>query len=353
MKIKTTILLFFFSFMGSVYAQYTINGVERMTGNASYTLSGVPSGSTVVWQISNTAEFRIVSSGTQSVTIQPLAYDKSCTLTANITTSGVTTKTTKTIKSAALEILGDSEIETTGTFKVNYLLSGWNVWWILTSGAFTATFSGNDIIVGSLLYYSGTVIKANVSNASTGAYYEVSRIINSKQLEITQTKLSNGQIKCAVNYIPVNSTLTWSHNVNNAIISSNNEITVNTSGIAAPWVKATIEARGGTYCHAETYIMQLDLSGNYSYKLASNPVNDVLEIVQEPLSYEADAERLSVKEPLSVILYNDFGVVKMLDSDTEQESLQIETYDVPNGTYYLNIVKSGEIIDRKVIFIKH
>ena len=57
--------------------------------------------------------------------------------------------------------------------------------------------------------------------------------------------------------------------------------------------------------------------------------------------------------PISVVLYNNYGIVCKLDDVIPNPEIQINTTDIPDGNYYLNILQGEEIIEQQIIFIKH
>ena len=57
--------------------------------------------------------------------------------------------------------------------------------------------------------------------------------------------------------------------------------------------------------------------------------------------------------PISVVLYNNYGIVCKFDDVIPNPEIQINTTDIPDGNYYLNILQGEEIIEQQIIFIKH
>ena len=55
---------------------------------------------------------------------------------------------------------------------------------------------------------------------------------------------------------------------------------------------------------------------------------------------------------VKLLLYNDFGLVRTVNGTSEEELLQMNVADLPNGTYYLN-VHTGNSVIKQVIRIKH
>lgn len=96
-------------------------------------------------------------------------------------------------------------------------------------------------------------------------------------------------------------------------------------------------------------------SSSCSYSLSSNPVNSVLSVTRtmDNSGTLSALGRSQVSEPLVVALYNDFGMVRSVTFDDSQPSVDMNVSDLAAGTYYLNIMKNGNVIDRQVIFIKH
>lgn len=90
------------------------------------------------------------------------------------------------------------------------------------------------------------------------------------------------------------------------------------------------------------------------YSSSPNPVNSVLTIHRSTAD-EPTISTLSIAAPETLVatLYNDYGLVRSVTFDGSQPSVNMNVSDLAAGTYYLNIMKNGNVIDRQVIFIKH
>ena len=51
------------------------------------------------------------------------------------------------------------------------------------------------------------------------------------------------------------------------------------------------------------------------------------------------------------MLYSDFALVRSVA--LANPTTQMNVSDLPNGTYYLNIVENGEVVDRQIVIIQH
>ena len=51
------------------------------------------------------------------------------------------------------------------------------------------------------------------------------------------------------------------------------------------------------------------------------------------------------------MLYSDFALVRSVA--LANSTTQMNVSDLPNGTYYLNIVENGEVVDRQIVIIQH
>lgn len=65
----------------------------------------------------------------------------------------------------------------------------------------------------------------------------------------------------------------------------------------------------------------------------------------------ASAESSSVR--YSIRIYNNYTLVRSFDNVSLDVPFQVDTADLPNGYYYLNIIRDGQVIDRQLIIIKH
>lgn len=89
-----------------------------------------------------------------------------------------------------------------------------------------------------------------------------------------------------------------------------------------------------------------------TYQVAPNPVNNILTIRNND-ALESGMRTSFAVETLTIILYNDYGIMKTLHVDSSQDDIQMDTSTVPNGMYYLNVMKNGEVIDRQIVIVKH
>ena len=80
---------------------------------------------------------------------------------------------------------------------------------------------------------------------------------------------------------------------------------------------------------------------------SSSPAGDHI-AVRRMETEENDTSLHEVK----LLLYNDFGLVRTVNGTSEEELLQMNVADLPNGTYYLN-VHTGNSVIKQVIRIKH
>lgn len=88
------------------------------------------------------------------------------------------------------------------------------------------------------------------------------------------------------------------------------------------------------------------------YQVVSNPVNNTLTLKKNEVE-EVQTFENKISGVVTVQLYNDYNIVKTLQVYEGEDVLQMNTSDLPNGTYYLNITKDGVVITRQLILIKH
>ena len=95
------------------------------------------------------------------------------------------------------------------------------------------------------------------------------------------------------------------------------------------------------------------MSPKFGCRVSPNPGNTTFTItLQVPGNKPGGPARIT-SEPLTVGLYNDFGPVRTVQCDASLPEIRMDVSDLPNGTYYLNILKGRELIDRQVVWIEH
>ncbi len=143
----------------------------------------------------------------------------------------------------------------------------------------------------------------------------------------------------------------WAHSVNYATV-------------LMPQINLNQESKGRLYCVVRDYLgNSISVSSSeelwdkwqYEYHVAPNPVSTTMTVSKTSMNNGAIATYASTSAPemLTLNLYNDFGLVRSMEADSSQSYIQMNVADLPNGTYYLNILKNGEVIDRQVVMIKH
>lgn len=143
----------------------------------------------------------------------------------------------------------------------------------------------------------------------------------------------------------------WAHSVNYATV-------------LMPQINLKQESKGRLYCTVRDYLgnsisavssEELWDKWQYEYHVAPNPVSTTMTVSKTLMNNGAIATYASTSTPEMLILnlYNDFGLMRSMEADSSQSDIQMNVADLPNGTYYLNILKNGEVIDRQVVMIKH
>lgn len=82
-----------------------------------------------------------------------------------------------------------------------------------------------------------------------------------------------------------------------------------------------------------------------SYRLLSNPVDDVLNVQINT------QENSPAKKDFTAKLYNETGLIRSESANTSH--LKMDVKDLPEGTYYLHILNQNQLIGKQVILIKH
>lgn len=91
-----------------------------------------------------------------------------------------------------------------------------------------------------------------------------------------------------------------------------------------------------------------------SYSSSPNPANSSLIIKRvEENDVQASTYSMPVPETITAALYNSYGMVRNITFDSSETRVDMNVSDLPEGTYYLNILKEGNVIESQVVFIKH
>ena len=90
------------------------------------------------------------------------------------------------------------------------------------------------------------------------------------------------------------------------------------------------------------------------YHTSPNPADTELVVTQGTTNGSAVVSTFSTKpDEVTLQLYNDFGMVRRETVDGSSGEARMSTADLPEGTYYLHILKGDKVIGRKIIFIEH
>lgn len=128
----------------------------------------------------------------------------------------------------------------------------------------------------------------------------------------------------------------------------------NEAVVTMPSVDGNEVASGNVTClitdgfdHSIKVRMSVSSSWTGVYHSAPNPVTSTLSISRKG----ENGEVLSPSADAMALLYSNFALVRSVA--LASPTTQMNVGDLPNGTYYLNIVENGEIVDRQIVIIQH
>lgn len=92
-----------------------------------------------------------------------------------------------------------------------------------------------------------------------------------------------------------------------------------------------------------------------SFQVGPNPADNNLEIINNSWAEPAtlSLSRSTVVAQYTASLYNEFGPVRQINIHPDDRSSSIQTADLPNGMYYLIIKNENQVIDNRIIMVKH
>lgn len=128
----------------------------------------------------------------------------------------------------------------------------------------------------------------------------------------------------------------------------------NEAVVTMPSVDSNEVASGNVTClitdgfdHSIKVRMPVSSSWTGVYHSAPNPVTSTLSISRKG----ENGEVLSPSADAMALLYSNFALVRSVA--LANSTTQMNVSDLPNGTYYLNIVENGEVVDRQIVIIQH
>lgn len=145
----------------------------------------------------------------------------------------------------------------------------------------------------------------------------------------------------------------WGHSTNCAIVEmpSVNQITT------AEEFRGRLTCMAFDYCgngFSQTYTDELWDSWQPVYHIAPNPVDGLLTVAKDDSgSNGKSSDSRFIPESLTLNLYSDYGIVRSVNGYTSEAVIQMNTADLPAGSYYLNILKGGCVISRQLVVVKH
>ena len=128
-----------------------------------------------------------------------------------------------------------------------------------------------------------------------------------------------------------------------------------------PLVDSDEEARGLVRCWVSdnngrmlTASYEVWVGHSIVYHTAPNPADTELIVTKGMADGSAMMSTFSMEpEEVTLQLYNDFGMVRRKTVDISSGEARMNTADLPEGTYYLHILKGNVVLDRKIVFIEH
>ena len=57
--------------------------------------------------------------------------------------------------------------------------------------------------------------------------------------------------------------------------------------------------------------------------------------------------------PVKLLLYNDYGIVRATDATSDSAEISMNVSNLPDGTYYLNVVVGSNAVIRRIVTIKN
>lgn len=88
-----------------------------------------------------------------------------------------------------------------------------------------------------------------------------------------------------------------------------------------------------------------------TYQLSSPvPANDIISVKRTEFEVEGQQANLM---PVKLLLYNDYGIVRATDATSDSAEISMNVSNLPDGTYYLNVVVGSNAVIRRIVTIKH
>ena len=129
-----------------------------------------------------------------------------------------------------------------------------------------------------------------------------------------------------------------------------------------PQINIGGESKGRLYCTVKDFLgnsfsvtspEELFDRWNNIYHIAPNPANTILSLSRLNQQNGVSAYSVSIPERMTIRLFNDFGLSRSVESDSSRPEIQMSVSDLPEGTYYLHVLRNGEVIQRSVVMIRH
>ncbi len=126
--------------------------------------------------------------------------------------------------------------------------------------------------------------------------------------------------------------------------------------VSMPKIKTNQTASGSVVCivsdqfkKAHKVSCEVEAHWSTAYCAAPNPANSILNIIRQTSFGNISAA--SVSDIAIAKLYNEQALVRSQVID--QDNVKIDVSDLPDGSYYLNILEDGNVVYKQTIIIKH
>ena len=129
----------------------------------------------------------------------------------------------------------------------------------------------------------------------------------------------------------------------------------NTAVVTMPVLSSKETAFGNVYCYVSDQFgnsykvaYKVGATGEYTppsqaYSFAPNPANSTITIRKSP--------SIENNKNTRILIFNDQMLVR--EKQIQDNITQIDVSDLPNGSYYLNIIEQGKIVSQEIIIVQH
>ena len=345
-----------------------ITGPNLSGGNTTYSVTGVPSGAIINWQVSSPYSIAGASNATTVGIVIPSSNNRFAELVANVSTPCMDFVVRRTLVPPTITttLEDNNGICGSGTASVN-MPPGINFVWSATGdisieglakGQSYATTSNTINIVGiegtirvSFQSYGNTVTTNKVyAPYNCSVHVSANPMIGSDPLSVSLQGV-------AFNYNSISWYLDGEFLNNNgeSFFDSDNPKCGSHSLVAMAELSCGLTVRVGA-----TEVERI-CGGSWSIVMYPNPVSDELKVEYiEDAAKQRKASGADVSQPSSdpgpsfeAKIFNEKGkLMRAVKNSEHQKGLVLGTADFPNGTYFLHVQKGKEVIKKQII-VRH